>query len=61
MRNLQNAPKAPGQDRIYVAGEKEYEVEKVVREHGVPVNRNLRQELQTMRDELKIPGYEDYF
>jgi LDH2 family malate/lactate/ureidoglycolate dehydrogenase len=61
MRNLQNAPKAPGQDRIYVAGEKEHEVEKVVRGQGVPVNRSLRKELQTMRDELDIQGYEDYF
>ena len=33
----------------------------VVRERGVPVNRNLRQELQTVRDELKIEGYEAYF
>ena len=61
MRNLQSARKAPGQDRIYVAGEKEYEREKIVREQGVLVNRNLRQELQTMRDALAIPGYEAHF
>jgi L-2-hydroxycarboxylate dehydrogenase (NAD+) len=61
MRALQDARKAPGQDRIYVAGEKEYEKEKQVREQGVPVNPNLRRELQTMRDELGISGYEAYF
>jgi L-2-hydroxycarboxylate dehydrogenase (NAD+) len=61
MRTLQNAHKAAGQDRIYVAGEKEYESEKVVREQGIPVNCRLRQELQSMRDELNIPGYADYF
>jgi L-2-hydroxycarboxylate dehydrogenase (NAD+) len=61
MRALQNARKAPGQDRIFVAGEKEYELEKIIRQRGVPVNRNLRQELQLMRDELDIAGYEDYF
>jgi LDH2 family malate/lactate/ureidoglycolate dehydrogenase len=61
MRALQNARKAPGQDRIYVAGEKEYELEKTIRQRGVPVNRNLRQELQFMRDELDIAGYDDYF
>jgi LDH2 family malate/lactate/ureidoglycolate dehydrogenase len=61
MRNLQNARKAAGQERIYVAGEKEYEKEKIVRERGVPVNRNLRRELQTMRDALDIEGYEAYF
>ncbi len=61
MRALQNARKAPGADRIYVAGEKEYEREKVIREQGIPVNPNLRRELQVMRDELNISGYEDYF
>jgi L-2-hydroxycarboxylate dehydrogenase (NAD+) len=61
MRTLQASRKAPGQERIYVAGEKEYEMEAIVREHGVPVNRNLREELQTMRDELAISGYEAHF
>jgi L-2-hydroxycarboxylate dehydrogenase (NAD+) len=61
MRALQSAVKAPGQDRIYVAGEKEYEMEQQVRQQGIPVNHNLRRELQTMRDELGIHGYEDQF
>jgi len=61
MRTLQNARKAPGAERIYVAGEKEYEKEKQIRERGVPVNPNLRRELQIMRDELGISGYEAYF
>jgi L-2-hydroxycarboxylate dehydrogenase (NAD+) len=61
MRALQDARKAPGQERIYVAGEKEHEKESQVREQGVPVNPNLRQELRTMRDELNISGYEAYF
>jgi L-2-hydroxycarboxylate dehydrogenase (NAD+) len=61
MRALQASRKAPGQERIYVAGEKEYEREQLVRAQGIPVNRNLRRELQIMRDELGIPGYEAYF
>jgi L-2-hydroxycarboxylate dehydrogenase (NAD+) len=61
MRALQASRKAPGQERIYVAGEKEYEKEKIVREQGIAVNRNLRRELQIMRDELGIPGYEAHF
>jgi len=61
MRALQASRKAPGQDRIYVAGEKEYEMEKTVRQRGVPVNRNLRSELQTMRNELGIAGYDAHF
>ena len=61
MRALQASRKAAGHDRIYVAGEKEYEKEAIVREQGVPVNRNLLQELQLMRDELSIEGYDAYF
>lgn len=61
MRDLQAAHKAQGEDRIYVAGEKEYEKEQLIREQGVPVNRNLRRELQFMRDELEIEGYQNYF
>jgi LDH2 family malate/lactate/ureidoglycolate dehydrogenase len=61
MRALQNARKAPGHDRIYVAGEKEHEIEKSIRQRGIPVNPNLRQELQFMRNELEIAGYEDHF
>ena len=61
MRALQNAHKAPGQDRIYVAGEKEYEREKLVRERGIPVNRNLQRDLKTLREELGIAGYETHF
>jgi L-2-hydroxycarboxylate dehydrogenase (NAD+) len=61
MRDLQNARKAPGQARIYVAGEKEHEREAMVRARGIPVNRNLRRDLQTVRDELGIVGYEAYF
>jgi len=61
MRGLQEARKAQGEDRIYVAGEKEHEKRRTVREMGVPMNAGLRQELQTMRDQLGIAGYEDYF
>jgi L-2-hydroxycarboxylate dehydrogenase (NAD+) len=61
MRALQDAHKASGQERIYVAGEREHERQRLVREHGIPVNRNLRRDLQTLRDELGIVGYETYF
>ncbi len=61
MRSLQNARKAPGQARIYVAGEKEYEMERIVRDRGIPANENLREELRTMRDTLGISGFEAYF
>ncbi len=61
MRDLQNARLATGQERIYVAGEKEHERRQLVCERGVPVNRNLRRDLQAVRNEMGIPGYESYF
>lgn len=61
MRNLQASRKALGQERIYVAGEKEYEAEALIREQGIPVNRTLRRDLKSMRDALDIPGFQAYF
>ena len=61
MRDLQNVRKAPSQERVYVAGEKEHELQEMVRQRGVPVNQNLRRDLQTVRDELGIVDYEPYF
>jgi hypothetical protein len=39
-----------------VAGEKEHEKEKSVREQGVPVNENLLLKLRIVGDELGIEG-----
>ncbi len=50
-----------GAERIYVAGEKEYERELIVRAKGVPVNANLRKTLVFLRDKLNVSGYEAYF
>lgn len=61
VRQLQCSRRVPGAERIYVAGEKEYEAEQRVRAQGIPVNENLRRELRTMREELGIPGFEHYF
>jgi L-2-hydroxycarboxylate dehydrogenase (NAD+) len=61
MRALQASQKAPGSDRIYVAGEKEYEKEKQIRELGIPVNANLLKTLRMMRDKLHVEGYDAYF
>ena len=61
LRTLQASRKVPGAGRIYVAGEKEFEIEQQRRAEGIPVNANLKTELQLMRDALGIEGYEEYF
>jgi len=58
LRNLQGSRKEVGAGRIYVAGEKEYEIEQQRRRTGIPLNRSLRKELRIVRDELGIQGYE---
>lgn len=61
MRALQASRRAPGRDRIFVAGEKEFEKEKEVHERGIPVNDNLRRELAAMRDDLSLAGFASWF
>jgi LDH2 family malate/lactate/ureidoglycolate dehydrogenase len=61
MRRLQGAKKAPGHDRVYVAGEKEYEKVAEIWEKGVPVNPNLRKSLVFLREDLGVEGYEAHF
>ena len=54
-RELRNSTKAPGQDRIYTAGEKEYLSYLQRKDNGVPVNEAVQKELIKMRDELNLP------
>jgi len=57
VRQLRASHKAPGQERIYTAGEKEYEMEKRIRVEGVPVNPNLQKNLKIMQEELGLTQY----
>ena len=60
MRELQSSRKEPGHERIYVAGEKEYESAKRVTRDGIPLNANLQRELRAVRDDLHLEGYEQW-
>ena len=53
LREVRSVQKAPGQDRIYTAGEKEYEV-RLARESGVPINESVQKEFMAVRDELGL-------
>lgn len=57
MRSLRASRKAAGQNRIYTAGEKEYEAEQKRVKEGIPVNTNLRKNLKIMQEELKLGDY----
>jgi len=51
---IKRSPKAPGHDRIYVAGEKEYEaMERNMRE-GIPLNASVAADLDALAKELGL-------
>lgn len=58
LRELRASRKAPGHDRIYTAGEKEYYNEQRIRAEGVPANRNLQKVLKVMQRELGLDNYD---
>jgi L-2-hydroxycarboxylate dehydrogenase (NAD+) len=55
LRAFKDSAKAPGHERIYVAGEIEHEKTLYNREHGVPVHVKVWDGLQKMAGELGIP------
>ena len=57
MRGLRNSKKVPGEERIYTAGEKEYDAEKERKVKGIPINKNLQKDIKIMTDELGLNKY----
>lgn len=55
LRAYKDSQKAPGADRIYVAGEIEYEKTLYNREHGVPVHVKVWDGLEKLAGELNVP------
>jgi len=53
-RQLRAARKAPGHDRIYIAGEKEAESIARVMAQGIPIVPNLQAEIKIMQQELGL-------
>ena len=58
LNDLRNSHKAPGQARIFTAGEKEYEKEKLIRAQGVPIIPNLQKDLLLIKNELGLSQYD---
>ncbi len=57
LRELRNSEKAPGQDRIYTAGEKEYDVWMYRKDKGVPMTEAVQKEFIEMRDEFGLTQF----
>ena len=57
LRDLRNSEKAPGQNRIYTAGEKEYDVWMERKDKGVPMTEAVQKEFIQMRDEFGLTEF----
>ena len=55
LRELRASKKAPGHDRIYTAGEKEYLVWLERKDKGVPINEGVQKEFIELRDKYQLP------
>ncbi len=64
IRSVRASRKAPDAERIYIAGEKEYEIWKEREPKGVPINESVQGEINAVRDELGLdytfPWEENY-
>ncbi|OQY33183.1 MAG: lactate dehydrogenase [Spirochaetaceae bacterium 4572_59] len=54
MRNLRDSKKAPGEERIYTAGEKEYLAWQYRKDHGCPVPVVLQNQMTELRDRWNL-------
>ena len=61
LRELRASTPQPGCERIYTAGEKEYESVRQVREQGVAIVPNLMEDIHAMIAELEMHEYEELF
>jgi LDH2 family malate/lactate/ureidoglycolate dehydrogenase len=61
MRGLRSSKKEPGADRIYTAGEKEYDIMTSRGKTGIPLNKSLQEDIKTMREELNLDKYKSLF
>ena len=55
LQALKDSPKAEGQDRIYVAGEPEWECEARRRREGIPIAPGLVKQLREVAAETAVP------
>ena len=58
LRQLRASTKAPGQERIYTAGEKEYFAEIEHKKSGIPIMPSILADLRFLQKELDLPDYQ---
>ena len=58
LKQLRESKKAPGENRIYTAGEKEYLAWLDRKDKGAPINESLQKEIKVMQKELNLDQYD---
>jgi len=61
MRGLRSAKLDPKAEKIYTAGEKEYNAEEERKQSGIALNKSLQDDIKTMQEELKLNKYQFKF
>ena len=54
LRSIRAAKRQPDADRIYTAGEKEYDIWMSRKDSGVPINESVQAEMNKVRDEYNL-------
>ena len=54
LRGIRASKKSPDADRIYTAGEKEYDIWMSRKDSGVPINESVQAEMNKVRDEYNL-------
>lgn len=54
IRSVRASKKMPGEERIYTAGEKEWEIWLSRKDSGVPINESVQAEMSKVRDSLNL-------
>ena len=57
IRSVRNSPVAPGEQQIFTAGEKEWNVWLERKDKGVPITEPVQKEIVAVRDELGLTQY----
>ena len=57
MREVRSSARVPGQDRIFLAGEKEFEMIQRCKKEGVPVNRSMQDIMIKLKHELNLGSF----
>ena len=58
MKELRNSRKDPNAEKIYTAGEKEHVMVNERKKNGIPINKNLQQDIKIMKEELGLDKYD---